>query len=256
MQKIADADTLVKKRAVELEVMRSRLKSEKSLKEPIDDDYGVDCINAMIADINAQYPVIGVNVGVAHDATSIVGTDDEDEEEDGDSNHELRASRRYVSFHYRLTFDPREYTLFGPVSCNVSRDHCTTSNIMYISCTYYVIGEILLINRLLFHSTYARSVSASTAHQQVHHSHWSHRVTSDNPHGFADKVLVRLRAIEDPAKREKEEKRLLNQRRWSEKSRLTAENVVRRRLHQNERNRQQKLNAGYVLLIVCLLLTL
>jgi hypothetical protein len=45
----------VKKRAVELEVMRKRLNSEMNLKEPIDDEYGTDRINAMIADINAEY---------------------------------------------------------------------------------------------------------------------------------------------------------------------------------------------------------
>jgi hypothetical protein len=56
-QKIADADTLVKKRRVELRVMRGRLRGEKDLKEPtgIDDEYGVDSINAMIADIEAEY---------------------------------------------------------------------------------------------------------------------------------------------------------------------------------------------------------
>jgi hypothetical protein len=54
-QRIADAGTLVKKRAVELEVMRKRLNSEMYLKEPIDDEYGTDRINAMIADINAEY---------------------------------------------------------------------------------------------------------------------------------------------------------------------------------------------------------
>jgi hypothetical protein len=108
MQSIADADTLMKKRTVEMRLMAGRLKGERNLKVPIDDEYGVDRISAMMADINAQYAAMGVNaVGVTHDATSIVGTDDEDEDEDGDSNHEPRASRRYVSFHYRLTFDPR-----------------------------------------------------------------------------------------------------------------------------------------------------
>jgi hypothetical protein len=55
MQRIADADTLVKKRSVELDVVRTRLKSENNLKECVDDEYGVDRINAMIADINAEY---------------------------------------------------------------------------------------------------------------------------------------------------------------------------------------------------------
>jgi hypothetical protein len=55
MQKIADADMLAKKRSVELTVMRGRLKSEMKMKEPVDDEYGVDRINAMIADIEAEY---------------------------------------------------------------------------------------------------------------------------------------------------------------------------------------------------------
>jgi hypothetical protein len=55
MQRIADAGTLVKKREVELKVMKTRLSSEMSLKEPIDDEYGMDSINAMIAEINAEY---------------------------------------------------------------------------------------------------------------------------------------------------------------------------------------------------------
>jgi hypothetical protein len=70
IQRIADANTLVKKRAVELRVMRSRLRSENNLKEPIDDGYGVDRINAIIADIYAQYTAEGVGVA--------------DEVEDGD----------------------------------------------------------------------------------------------------------------------------------------------------------------------------
>jgi hypothetical protein len=55
MQKIADADTPVKKRGVELKMMMTRMSSEMKMKEPIDDEYGVDRINAMIADINAEY---------------------------------------------------------------------------------------------------------------------------------------------------------------------------------------------------------
>jgi hypothetical protein len=79
---------------------------------------------------------------------------------------------------------------------------------------------------------------------RLHHSHWSHRVTADNPHGFTDKVLVRLRAIEDPAKREKEEKMLLDQRRYNEKRRSDDEYSARERDQQNARSRQQKMNAG------------
>jgi hypothetical protein len=119
-------------------------------------------------------------------------------------------------------------------------------------CIHYVIGEIIFITSSYFHYTHRRRVSASTASQQhVDHRHSSRRVTSDNPHGFFDKTLARLRAIEDPAEREKAEKEVLAMRRRSEKSRLKAEYVVRKRDHENERKRQQKLNAGYVLLIVC-----
>jgi hypothetical protein len=82
--------------------------------------------------------------------------------------------------------------------------------------------------------------------QQAHPSHWSRRVTADNPHGFADKTLVRLRAIEDPAEREKEERMVLDQRRWAEKHRLNGENVARIRDKKNEKLRKQKINAGYV----------
>jgi hypothetical protein len=54
MQKIADADTLVKKRGVELKVMRGRLQCEMKMKEAVD-EFGVDRINAMIADIQSEY---------------------------------------------------------------------------------------------------------------------------------------------------------------------------------------------------------
>jgi hypothetical protein len=74
MQKIADADTLVKKRSVELKVMRGRLQCEINLKEPVDDEYGVDRINAMISDIEAEYAAM---MGIA-------GAGAADEEEDGD----------------------------------------------------------------------------------------------------------------------------------------------------------------------------
>jgi hypothetical protein len=47
----------MKKWGVELQVMKARLRSEGKLKEPIDDEYGMDCINAMIVDINKQYAV-------------------------------------------------------------------------------------------------------------------------------------------------------------------------------------------------------
>jgi hypothetical protein len=55
MQKIDSADTLMKKQAVELRVMKERRGGEMNLKEPIDDEYGLDRINAMIADIDAEY---------------------------------------------------------------------------------------------------------------------------------------------------------------------------------------------------------
>jgi hypothetical protein len=96
-QKIADADTLMKKRGVELRVMRQRLSSENNLMEPVHDEYGMDRINAMIADIEAEYAAMGVHVGVTRD-TSIVGTEgDEDEEEDSDSDPEPRLTKRCVN---------------------------------------------------------------------------------------------------------------------------------------------------------------
>ena len=74
-QKIADA-TLLKKRRVELQVMKYRLKCEMNLKKPIDDEYGTDRINAMIADIEAEY-------AAKMSAVSAV------DEEDGDISEEF-----------------------------------------------------------------------------------------------------------------------------------------------------------------------
>jgi hypothetical protein len=79
---------------------------------------------------------------------------------------------------------------------------------------------------------------------RLHPGHWSHRVTADNPHGFTDKALARFRAIEDPAEREKEEKKLLDARKRNEKHRSNDENAARRRDQKNARSRQQKINAG------------
>jgi hypothetical protein len=73
-QKISDADTLVKKRGVELKVMRGRKDNENNLKEPIDDEFGTDRIKAMIADIEAEY---AAKMGVA-------GSGAAEEEEEGD----------------------------------------------------------------------------------------------------------------------------------------------------------------------------
>jgi hypothetical protein len=107
------------------------------------------------------------------------------------------------------------------------------------------------LHPLLIHLfTHRRRVSASTASQhQVHHNHWSRRVTADNPHGFAVKTLARLRAIEDPAEREKEETRALDQRRKNEKYRSDAETAARFRDQEKDRRHQQKINAGYVMLV-------
>jgi hypothetical protein len=74
MQRIADADTLVKKRRVELKVMLQRLMGEKDLKEPIDDEYGTDRINVMIADVEAEYSA----------RIKDAGSGAAEEEEDGD----------------------------------------------------------------------------------------------------------------------------------------------------------------------------
>jgi hypothetical protein len=91
----------VKKWRVELKVMNGRLLSERALKIPVDDDCGVDRINAMIVDINAEYATMGVSTHAGHD-TGIAGTerDDDSEEEEHDSDHEpqssKRSSKRYV----------------------------------------------------------------------------------------------------------------------------------------------------------------
>jgi hypothetical protein len=95
-QRIADADTLVKKRSVELKVMRQRLQCEMNLKEPVDDEYGMDSINAMIAEINAEY---AASAGINLDASVVGIKDHEDEKEESDSHsHESRPSKRYVNF--------------------------------------------------------------------------------------------------------------------------------------------------------------
>jgi hypothetical protein len=111
--------------------------------------------------------------------------------------------------------------------------------------TYIPVSSIFFTRR--------RRVSTNTtsaSQQQVSGNHWIHRVTADNPHGFVDKVLARLRAIEDPAERQKAERRLIADRRRSERKRSNAETAARIRDQVNERNRQQKINAGCVILIV------
>jgi hypothetical protein len=82
----------------------------------------------------------------------------------------------------------------------------------------------------------------------VNPNHWSRRVTTDNPHGFTDKLLVRLRAIEDPADQEKATKKVLTKREQTEKRRSNAETAARIRDQKNERYRKRKINAGYVML--------
>ena len=91
-QRIADADTLSKKQMVEINVMMKRQTTERGVKEPIDDEYGMDCINAMIADIEAEYAAMAVNDGTTRDA-DLVGTEDEDEEE-SDSDSESQSSEK------------------------------------------------------------------------------------------------------------------------------------------------------------------
>jgi hypothetical protein len=99
--------------------------------------------------------------------------------------------------------------------------------------------------------TYRRRVSTSTASQQhVHPLHWSRRIAADNPHGFADKVLSRLRAIEDPVEREIEEKSLLIARNDTGTGTLklvAASYRARLRDLQEARKRQQYIDAGYVM---------
>jgi hypothetical protein len=78
----------------------------------------MDRINAMIAEINAEYAAMGVNVGVTHDA-SVVGIEgDEDEEEESDSDHEPRPTKRYVSLsRYAVCMQDNRHTLVL-VSCH------------------------------------------------------------------------------------------------------------------------------------------
>jgi hypothetical protein len=50
---------------VELQVMMKRRDGERKLHAPIDDEYGLDRINAMIADIEAEYAARMADAGVA-----------------------------------------------------------------------------------------------------------------------------------------------------------------------------------------------
>jgi hypothetical protein len=45
-----------------------------------------------------------------------------------------------------------------------------------------------------------------------HRSHRSSRAAANNPHGFSAQALAKLRAIADPAQREKAERRLIRKR--------------------------------------------
>jgi hypothetical protein len=57
-QRIAAAPTAAKKRRVELNVMYTRRQVEELLKTPIVDEYGLDCIAVMEADIEVQYAAL------------------------------------------------------------------------------------------------------------------------------------------------------------------------------------------------------
>ena len=96
---------------------------------------------------------------------------------------------------------------------------------------------------------YRRRVGTSTSAsgRQVHPLHWSHRVTSDNPHGFKDDALARLNAIEDPVEREKKEEFMVRRRANTHRRRSDAAVRARMRELKKERHRTQKQNAGYVL---------
>jgi hypothetical protein len=211
MQKIADADTLIKKRTVELLIMRDRLKTESGLKIPIDDEYGMERINRMIADIYKLYAAMGEDVPV--DAVEV---------DDSDSDSEPRRSKRWV--------------------------FCDGSKFVRI---WGHNGHVLLVhihrlNHIVVFISRRRVSTRSASRQQVHHSHWSHRVTADNPHGFLAKTHERLRAIDDPVEREKEERKILSGRRYNEKIRLDDESRARKRDQQKEKSRQQKIDGGYV----------
>jgi hypothetical protein len=62
----------------------------------------------------------------------------------------------------------------------------------------------------------------------------SRQVIADNPHGFTDETLARLRTIEDPAKRKDEEERLLFDRSFMDAYRAAYEEALRSEV--DERN--------------------
>jgi hypothetical protein len=153
------------------------------------------------------------------------GAEDEEEEEDGSDSEEEDSDDRPSKRQVKL------------VICCTPMFACES--------TYIPVSSIFFTHR--------RRVSTNTtsaSQRQVSGNRWSRRVTADNPHGFPDKVLVRLRAIEDPAERQKAERRLIADRRRSERKRSNAEVVARIRIQTNERYLQQKINAGCVILIV------
>jgi hypothetical protein len=96
---------------------------------------------------------------------------------------------------------------------------------------------------LLLYSLYNR---ASSQRGELHHSHWSHRVTADNPHGFTDTTLARFRAIEDPAEREKEERRMLMKRAATALRKEDAAYRQKQRDYFHGHYQKKKIDAGYV----------
>jgi hypothetical protein len=112
---------------------------------------------------------------------------------------------------------------------------------MRVYCILCDFDFILLLHYFLHSRT-------STRHQsEFNPFHWSHHVTADNPHGFRKKTLDRLRAIEDPVEREKEEKKVLSNREALRRRNQDADYVLRRRKTANAREQRKRINAGYVL---------
>jgi hypothetical protein len=195
-----------------MQILRKRKKSEENIKKPIDDDYGLDCINAMISDVQTQYEPLVMGEDDVEDAS-----DSSDEDGDASSDARPQPSRRYVSV--------------------VLSDQTVPVPVSYQYRYWYIVDTMSsLILTLIYLFT-------SFLHRQVS-SHSRNLITPENPHGFQLKVLVRLQAIENPEEYDKAVKRLLSSREVAD--RLLSRDEYREKVHrsQNQRRRQRKIDAG------------
>jgi hypothetical protein len=96
---------------------------------------------------------------------------------------------------------------------------------------------------IIFFFLHSYRLSPDARQHYLGSRHWSRRVTADNPHGFTDKPLARLRAIEDPAEREKEEQRLLWSRESSAKWRSDPANRKKEQEKRSGEVRRKKIDA-------------